>query len=197
MEKIKLKISDMFCQHCVKTKIGTQADFQVVKRNKLLSLSLIGGILIMLFSIIGCSDTPYTGQVLTVDDMVNRYLVSTENTACLYNGVESSCLTLRPPRTGGVASNAPIIHVHPRKLIYTFYYEGKQIVHAERVIDTTEIVAALQSQTQTNDQSGANNHHHHHHLHLQWLEIRRHHLHLQWLEIRHPTMVAPPTVRRW
>ena len=157
MEKIKLKISDMFCQHCVKTKIGTQADFQVVKRNKLLSLSLIGGILIMLFSIIGCSDTPYTGQVLTVDDMVNRYLVSTENTACLYNGVESSCLTLRPPRTGGVASNAPIIHVHPRKLIYTFYYEGKQIVHAERVIDTTEIVAALQSQTQTNDQSGANN----------------------------------------
>ena len=157
MEKIKLKISDMFCQHCVKTKIGTQADFQVVKRNKLLSLSLIGGILIMLFSMIGCSDTPYTGQVLTVDDMVNRYLVSTENTACLYNGVESSCLTLRPPRTGGVASNAPIIHVHPRKLIYTFYYEGKQIVHAERVIDTTEIVAALQSQTQTNDQSGANN----------------------------------------
>ncbi len=157
MEKIKLKISDMFCQHCVKTKIGTQADFQVVKRNKLLSLSLIGGILIMLFSMIGCSDTPYTGQVLTVDDMVNRYLVSTENTVCLYNGVESSCLTLRPPRTGGVASNAPIIHVHPRKLIYTFYYEGKQIVHAERVVDTTEIVAALQSQPQTNDQSGANN----------------------------------------
>ena len=128
-----------------------------MKKNKSLSLSLIGGILIMLFSMIGCSDTPYTGQVLTVDDMVNRYLVSTENTACLYNGVESSCLTLRPPRTGGVASNAPIIHVHPRKLIYTFYYEGKQIVHAERVIDTTEIVAALQSQTQTNDQSGANN----------------------------------------
>ena len=111
----------------------------------------------MLFSMIGCSDTPYTGQVLTVDDMVNRYLVSTENTACLYNGVDSSCLTLRPPRTGGVASNAPIIHVHPRKLIYTFYYEGKQIVHAERVIDTTEIVAALQSQPQTNDQSGVNN----------------------------------------
>ena len=128
-----------------------------MKKNKSLSLSLIGGILIMLFSMIGCSDTPYTGQVLTVDDMVNRYLVSTENTACLYNGVESSCLTLRPPRTGGAASNAPIIHVHPRKLIYTFYYEGKQIVHAERVIDTTEIVAALQSQPQTNDQSGANN----------------------------------------
>ena len=128
-----------------------------MKKNKPLSLSLIGGILIMLFSMIGCSDTPYTGQVLTVDDIVNRYLVSTENTACLYNGVESSCLTLRPPRTGGVASNAPIIHVHPRKLIYTFYYEGKQIVHAERVIDTTEIVAALQSQTQTNDQSGASN----------------------------------------
>ena len=128
-----------------------------MKKNKPLSLSLIGGTLIMLFSMIGCSDTPYTGQVLTVDDMVNRYLVSTENTACLYNGVESSCLTLRPPNRGGAASNAPIIHVHPRKLIYTFYYEGKQIVHAERVIDTTEIVAALQSQPQTNDQSSVNN----------------------------------------
>ena len=128
-----------------------------MKKNKPLSLSLIGGTLIMLFSMIGCSDTPYTGQVLTVDDMVNRYLVSTENTACLYNGVESSCLTLRPPNRGGAASNAPIIHVHPRKLIYTFYYEGKQIVHAEKVVDTTEIVAALQSQPQTNDQSSVNN----------------------------------------
>ena len=128
-----------------------------MKKNKPLSLSLIGGILIMLFSMIGCSDTPYTGQVLTVDDIVNRYLVSTENTACLYNGVESSCLTLRPPNRGGAASNAPIIHVHPRKLIYTFYYEGKQIVHAEKVVDTTEIVAALQSQPQTNDQSSVNN----------------------------------------
>ena len=128
-----------------------------MKKNKPLSLSLIGGTLIMLFSMIGCSDTPYTGQVLTVDDMVNRYLVSTENTSCLYNGVDSSCLTLRPPNRGGAASNAPIIHVHPRKLIYTFYYEGKQIVHAEKVVDTTEIVAALQSQTQTDDQSSVNN----------------------------------------
>ena len=77
-----------------------------MKKNKPLSLSLIGGILIMLFSMIGCSDTPYTGQVLTVDDIVNRYLVSTENTACLYNGVESSCLTLRPPNRGGSQQRA-------------------------------------------------------------------------------------------
>ena len=94
--------------------------------------------------------------MLTPND-IDRYIVSTENTACVYNGVESSCLTLRPPRTGGAASNAPIIHVHPRRLIYMFYYEGKQIVQAERAIDTTEIVAALQTQTQTNDQPVVNN----------------------------------------
>ena len=110
----------------------------------------------MLFSMISCSDMPYTGSMLTPND-IDRYIVSTENTACVYNGVESSCLTLRPPGTGGAANNTPIIHVHPRKLIYMFYYEGKQIVHAERAVDTTEIVAALQTQTQTNDQPVVNN----------------------------------------
>ncbi len=127
-----------------------------MKKNIPLSLSLISGILIMLFSIIGCSDMPYTGSMLTPND-IDRYIVSTESSICLYNGVESSCLKFRPQRTGGAANNIPIIHVHPRKLVYMFYYEGKQIVHAERVIDTTEIVAALQTQTQTNDQPVVNN----------------------------------------
>ena len=127
-----------------------------MKKNIPLSLSLIGGILIMLFSIIGCSDMPYTGSMLTPND-IDRYIVSTESSICLYNGVESSCLKFRPQRTGGAANNVPIIHVHPRKLVYMFYYEGKQIVHAERVIDTTEIVAALQTQTQTDNQPVVNN----------------------------------------
>ena len=147
---------DIFCQHCVKTIIVTQKDFEVMKKNIPLSLSLIGGILIMLFSMIGCSDMPYTGSMLTPND-IDRYIVSTESSICLYNGVESSCLKFRPQRTGGAANNVPIIHVHPRKLVYMFYYEGKQIVHAERVIDTTEIVQALQTQTQTNDQPVVNN----------------------------------------
>ena len=58
---------------------------------------------------------------------------------------DSACLlTLVPERRGGADStNAPIIHIHPRRLVYVFYHEGKQIVHAERVMDTSEIVAAV------------------------------------------------------
>ena len=156
VKKIKSKISNLLCQHCIKINVETRADFEVIKRSKLLSLSLMGGILIVLFSTISCSDMPYTGSMLTPKD-VDRYIVSTESSICLYNGVESSCLQLRPRGTGGAASNVPIIHVHPRKLVYMFYYEGKQIVHAEKVVDTTEIVQALQSQTPLNEQPVVNN----------------------------------------
>ena len=106
-------------------------------------LSLIGGILIMLFSMTGCSDTPYTGQILSPGDIVNQYLVSGEDSICLVNGVESSCLTLTHRGIGGADSRGPIIHIHPRRLIYMFFYEGKQIVHAEKVMDTSEIVEAV------------------------------------------------------
>ena len=144
MEKIKSKINDISGQHCVKTEIVTQADFEAIKRTLPLSLEFIGGILILLFSMTGCSDMPYTGPILTAEDVVNQYLVSSENSFCLHDGVESACITLAPrERRAGVDNNAPIIHIHPRKLIYVFYHEGKQIIHAERVMDTTEIVEAL------------------------------------------------------
>ena len=124
MGKIELKISDMSCQHCVKTvtdaltalegvqraKVNlrkgeavvhfdtsrlttadlteaiTKAGFEAVKKTEPLSLKSIGGILILLLSIIGCSDMPYTGSMLTVDD-VDRYIVSSEKgRVCLQNG---------------------------------------------------------------------------------------------------------------
>ena len=49
------------------------------------ALKFIIGILITLFSIVGCSDMPYTGQLLTVNE-VDRYLVSTDGKCCLLSG---------------------------------------------------------------------------------------------------------------
>ena len=114
----------------------TKVGFEVVTKTIPLSLRLIGGILITLFSIIGCSDMPYTGSMLTVED-VDRYITIGEDSACLLSGDESACITLVPERSD---DNRPIIHIHPRKLIYVFYYEGVQIMRAERVMDTTEIM---------------------------------------------------------
>ena len=115
-------------------------------------LNLIGGILIILFSMTGCSDTPYTGSILSPGDIVNQYLVSGEDSICLVNGVESSCLKLTHRGSGGADGGGPIIHIHPRRLIYMFYYEGKQIVHAERVMDTSEIVEAVTDAAQDSGQ---------------------------------------------
>ncbi|MCY4552921.1 MAG: hypothetical protein OXC79_04530 [Candidatus Poribacteria bacterium] len=128
------------------------------KKIETVLLILISGILITLLGIAGCSDMPYTGSMLAVDD-VDKYLISKGgDTFCLQNGHDSACLTLTP-QSGGADSSAPVIRVHPKKLIYVFYYEGKQIVQAERAMDTTEIVEVLTETSedpppQTEDQSG-------------------------------------------
>ena len=78
MGKIKSKVDDISCQRGVETDTEAMAKtgFKVVKKTMLLALELIGSILISLFvGIIGCSDMPYTGSMLTADD-VDRYLVS-------------------------------------------------------------------------------------------------------------------------
>jgi len=101
-----------------------------------------------LLGIAGCSDMPYTGSMLTVDD-VDQYLVSIDGeTFCLQNGHDSACLTLTPRKQG---TNAPVIHIYPSKLIYIFYHKGKEIVRAEKVMDTTEIVEALTEQSGVED----------------------------------------------
>ena len=99
-------------------------------------LRLIGGILIGLLSIVGCSDMPYTGSMLTVED-VDRYITINEDSACLLSGDGSACITLVPEKED---DNKPIIHIHPKKIVYVFYREGVKIMQAEMVTDTTEIV---------------------------------------------------------
>lgn len=52
-----------------KLKINTEVDFETGTHSKSLSLILIGGILIALLSIASCSETPYTGSMLTTEDV--------------------------------------------------------------------------------------------------------------------------------
>ena len=186
MEKIKLKINDRSCQHCVKTGIDALAElegiqgaevnlrkgeavvhfdpmritaaslikvvkkvgFEAVRETSALSLVLIGGILITLLSIIGCSDVPYTGPMLTIDN-VERFLdAAGESAVCLQDGFDSVCIKLvedeREDDIGDeVDDNAPVIHIHPTDITYIFHYEGQPILRAERTMDTTELVQEL------------------------------------------------------
>ena len=103
------------------------------------------GFLILFISIAGCSDVPYTGPVLTVDD-VDRYLDSTgEDTICLQDGFDSICIKvlLDPNNAGAKDDEVPAIYLHPTSLVYKFYYEGTPLLRAERFMDTTEIVQQL------------------------------------------------------
>ncbi len=94
------------------------------------------GILMILFSITGCSDMPYTGSVLTVHE-VDRYLVSTDgNVVCFQDALDSTCLKLTPETGNGAnAINGPAIHIYPERRVYVFYHEGKPILRAVRAGD--------------------------------------------------------------
>ena len=132
------------------TEAITEAGFEAVAKTKPLSLKSIGAILIVLFSLIGCTDVPYTGPMLTVDD-VDRYLNSLgEDTVCLQDGFDSICIKVVPEKRDGADGNIPIVHVHPTSLIYMFYYEEKPILRAERVMDTTAITQELTDQLTAN-----------------------------------------------
>ena len=93
----------------------------------------IVGILIILFSVTGCSDMPYTGSILTVRE-VDRYLVSTDGEAvCFQDDSDSTCIKLTPETENSRgATNASAIHIYPEKHLYIFYHEGKPILRAER-----------------------------------------------------------------
>lgn len=194
MEKIKLQISGMSCQHCVKTvtdvltelegvqrakvnlrkgeavvhfdasrtttdtltEVITEAGFEAVAKTKSVLLKSISTIVVVLFSLIGCTDVPYTGPMLTVDD-VDRYLESLgEDTICLQDGFDSICIKVVPEKRDGEDGNIPIVHVHPTSLIYMFYYEDDPILRAERVMDTTQITQKLTDQPTKNSSTQGN-----------------------------------------
>ena len=103
------------------------------------AFTFILGILMILCSAAGCSDMPYTGSVLTVNE-VDRYLVSTDgNVVCFQDELDSTCLRLIPETGDGTnAINGAAIHIYPEKRVYVFYHEGKPILRAVRVGDAPQ-----------------------------------------------------------
>ena len=112
-------------------------------KGRCLALGFMASFWVMLLSLTGCSDNAYTGSMLPVAD-VNKYILSDDESICLLNDGESACLKLTPKSTGGGDVNVPVIHIHPRKLVYIFYHEGSQFLRVERAVDTRDIVKELQ-----------------------------------------------------
>ena len=145
MEKTDIKISSIFSQHGGKAQTDTLIALQDLLRKKggYLPISLISSILIMLISIIGCSDVPYTGPTLTarnVDDYLNTL---EQDTVCLQDGFDTVCVKLLLDKTEIDPTEidyTPTVHVHPTNLVYVFDYQGQPILEATRLMDTTEIV---------------------------------------------------------
>ena len=120
-------------------------NFPYVKGSVCLSFGFIlGAILLMLFSITGCSEAPLGSSMLTPDD-IDRYTISSEGGAlCIRDGFDSACMTLLPEDRNLIGiGKAPIIHIYPERLTYIFYREDDPILRAERLIDTTDILRGL------------------------------------------------------
>ena len=130
----------------VKVKLIIAAGFKYIKKADPLSGHLIFGILIMLISIIGCSDVPYTGPTLTVDH-VDQYLDAIDqDTVCLQDGFDTVCVKLLLDTTDIDPTNVdytPTVHVYPTNITYVFDYQGRSILEAKRQMDTTQIVQEL------------------------------------------------------
>ncbi len=125
----------------------TKTGFAAAKEARLSSLGFISGILIIFFSITGCTESPYAGSMLELSD-VDKYISQHDDELfCLQNESDAACLKLTPKRRSTDNVKVPVIHIHPQKLVYIFYYEGRQILRAERAVDTRELVKALTAGT--------------------------------------------------
>ena len=108
--------------------------------------------MVFMFYITGCSDIPYTGPMLTVDD-VDKYLSKTGgDTVCLQDGFDSVCLKViegpqgkrgtkgKSGRDGKDGINAPTyiqhIHHYNNRILHHFYNaEGELVVIASPIIE--------------------------------------------------------------
>ena len=118
------------------------------------ALKFIVGILMILFSITGCSDMPYTGSVLTVHE-VDRYLVSTDgNAVCFQDDIDATCIGLGAEAD---TTNGPTVHIYPERRLYLFYHEGNPILRAERVGDTSQNGGGSNNGNNGNDNGNNNN----------------------------------------
>ncbi len=111
------------------------------KKINFLQIHFLGAAFVLFLGIIGCSDVPYTGPVLTVDN-VDRYMSSTgEDTVCLQDGFDTICL--KKIEIEETPAPAPIIEIHPASVVFMFYYENRPILRTEKAMDTTELIQEL------------------------------------------------------
>lgn len=129
-------------------------------KTKHLSLAVLGSILIMLFCIIGCSEAPYTGPALTINQ-IDTYLHSTgKDTVCLQDGFDAVCVKLDLDKIEIDSADigyTPTVHVHPENVAYVFEYQGRLILQAKRSMDTAELVQKLEDAGKVNLPSDVNN----------------------------------------
>ena len=85
----------------------------------------------------------YTNSMLTPSD-VDEYLISNSGgTFCIHDESESACIDIISLTNVGADANGPIIHIYPERVLYMFYHEGRPILRAERIGDTTDFVETL------------------------------------------------------
>ena len=95
--------------------------------------------LILMIGVVGCSDVPYTGPILTVDS-VDSFLRSTgQDVVCLQDGFDSVCLKIAASDEDDT-KEAAILEIYPQDITYLFYYDNKPLLAAKRAIDTTDLV---------------------------------------------------------
>ena len=103
-------------------------------------------LLIMLASIVGCTDVPYSGPVITSGDL-DQYLNTIEqDTVCLQDGFDTVCVKLLLDKTEVAPTDTdyiPTVHVHSTNIVYVFNYQGRTILEAKRLMDTSQIVQEL------------------------------------------------------
>ena len=120
-----------------------------MKTTRHLSLTLFGSMLIVILSMTGCSDVPYTGPIITVD-RVDTYLNAIGNdTLCLKDGFDAVCVKLDLDKIEIDSSDigyTPTVHVHPENIAYVFEYQGNPILRAKRTMDTSAIVQRLEDE---------------------------------------------------
>lgn len=98
--------------------------------------------LILLSSIMGCSEVPYTGPILTVDD-VDRYVGDTgHDTVCLQDGFDTVCIKIAEFEEDDTQEPA-ILEIYPESINYLFYYDNNPILEARIALDTTELIQSL------------------------------------------------------
>lgn len=129
-------------------------------KTKHLSVAIIGSILIILFSITGCSEVPYTGPVLSINHIDTYLNAIGEDTVCLQDGFDSVCVKLDLNKIEIDDTDivyTPTVHVHPENVAYVFEYQGSPILRAKRSMDTTNLVQKLKNAGKVNLPANGNN----------------------------------------